>query len=486
MKWIITFLTIGLILRIYHLPERFLYAHDADLYSWIVKDILVDHHLRLIGQLTSTPGIFIGALFYYALVPFYWLTNMEPTGAMILGVVLSVLTAVSVYFVLSRLFNKTAGLIALFLQSVLLLQIGYDIWVVPTVTTSLWSIWYLYVVVMISRGNYKVLPILGLLIALIWHVSFALTPVLLTLPVAVILSRKLPTFRQLMVGCLVLIISSVPLLLFESRHGWSQTQSFLQSFGGGQGEAAGLEKLQHVLYQIGTNVSPVLFFPYRDFILPRLAHLTLYIIFGLVLIKAKVLPRRSAILFLSWFAGIVLFFSLSSKIISEYYFSSINTIALVLLALGLSYLWQKNSVTRKVCLIICAALLSWSSYYIFSGQTDDPYGYLPKNNLVSYLANDARNNNYPCIGLSYIKPAGEIVGLRYLIYLEDLKIKQPDQNTPIYSVVYPLSWAEEASKHRFGSLGVIPEQHQLTAEQIEQGCAGDNVNLTDSLFGYTE
>ena len=56
-------LVIGLFFRSYQLTERFEFAHDGDLYSWIVKDIVVNHHFRLIGQLTSAPGIFIGGLF---------------------------------------------------------------------------------------------------------------------------------------------------------------------------------------------------------------------------------------------------------------------------------------------------------------------------------------------------------------------------------------------------------------------------------------
>ncbi len=59
---LLTTLLVGLIFRGFQLKDRFLYAHDNDLAGWIVKDILVDHHLRLIGQETSAKGIFIGFL----------------------------------------------------------------------------------------------------------------------------------------------------------------------------------------------------------------------------------------------------------------------------------------------------------------------------------------------------------------------------------------------------------------------------------------
>src|SRR3989304_9025202 len=77
---LVLILLIGIFFRTYQVVERFEFAHDGDLYSWIVKDIIVNHHLRLIGQLTSAPGIFIGGLFYYLLIPFFLITKMDPIG----------------------------------------------------------------------------------------------------------------------------------------------------------------------------------------------------------------------------------------------------------------------------------------------------------------------------------------------------------------------------------------------------------------------
>lgn len=91
--------------------ERFEFAHDGDLYSWIVKDILVDQHIRLIGQLTSAPGIFIGGLFYYLLIPFFLLFNRDPIGVIFFSVITGLSTMLSYYFVFIKLFKKEAGFI---------------------------------------------------------------------------------------------------------------------------------------------------------------------------------------------------------------------------------------------------------------------------------------------------------------------------------------------------------------------------------------
>src|SRR3989344_7831137 len=113
-------LLLALFFRTYQIVERSYFGHDADLYSWMVKDIVVNHHFRLVGQETSAPGIFIGPLFYYSLVPFFILFNMDPIAAVIPITIVGLLTVISYYFVFTKLFNKGVGLIAAFLYAILL------------------------------------------------------------------------------------------------------------------------------------------------------------------------------------------------------------------------------------------------------------------------------------------------------------------------------------------------------------------------------
>lgn len=122
---------LAIFFRTYDIVGRFDFAHDGDLYSWIVKDIVVDKHLRLIGQQTTAMGIFIGPLFYYMLIPFFILTRMDPIGALIPITIFGIATVISYYFVFLKLFNKTVGLIASFLYAVLLVPVYFDLRVVP-------------------------------------------------------------------------------------------------------------------------------------------------------------------------------------------------------------------------------------------------------------------------------------------------------------------------------------------------------------------
>ena len=144
-------LIIGLFMRSYRIVEHFEFAHDGDLYSWFVKDVVVDHHVRLIGQLTSAPGIFIGPAFYYALIPFFILFNMDPIGGTLMITLLALATITSYFYIFSKIANYKVGLAIAFLQAILLNHARFDRAVVPTTPTHIWSVWYFYCLVQISR-----------------------------------------------------------------------------------------------------------------------------------------------------------------------------------------------------------------------------------------------------------------------------------------------------------------------------------------------
>src|SRR3989344_6972556 len=103
-KLLVLILVIGFFLRVYNTQELFLYSHDQDLAGWFIKDVLINKHLRLIGHETSTAGIFIGPVFYYLLIPFYFIFGMDPIGGSYLVALFGVFTIFSFYFVFKNIF----------------------------------------------------------------------------------------------------------------------------------------------------------------------------------------------------------------------------------------------------------------------------------------------------------------------------------------------------------------------------------------------
>ena len=151
--WIIAIVLVGFFLRVNGAVENFLYSHDQDLLGWFIRDVVENRHLRLIGQETSQQGVFVGPVFYYLMVPFYLVFAMDPVGGLIGVITLSVFTLGSLYFVVSKIFGRQAGIGIAFLYSVSLYSILNDREVVPTGPTVLWTVWFLYSLYLILKKN---------------------------------------------------------------------------------------------------------------------------------------------------------------------------------------------------------------------------------------------------------------------------------------------------------------------------------------------
>lgn len=125
---LIFILLLCLFFRSFRLESFYGFGHDQDLLSWIAKDQVIDRHFRLIGQETSISGVFIGPLFYDLVSVVFILFSMNPLSANIVTLLISLFTAYSFYFVISKFFNKPAGFISAFLYSVSIGAASFDRW----------------------------------------------------------------------------------------------------------------------------------------------------------------------------------------------------------------------------------------------------------------------------------------------------------------------------------------------------------------------
>ncbi len=492
--WILIFIIlVGLFFRTYQIVDRFEFGHDGDLYSWIVKDIVINHHPRLIGQLTSAPGIFIGPFFYYLLVPFFLMTNMDPIGALIPATIIGLLTILSYYIVLSKIFKKSVGLIAAFLYAVLITTVNLDRWVVPTISTSLWAIWYLYSLVLLSRGNFSVFPILGILIGLIWHVHIALIPSLIAIPFAIFISKKLPTLKQIINFIVTFFITSIPLILFELRHNSGQTLALINNFTASRDGASGFYKFQLVLEMVTKNLNTLFFSPQSFNFTNNIFFVLLILLLPSILIYKQSLRASHTKEYLRfkdiaplyvWFVGVIVFFSLSSSPISEYYFTNLSVIFITIVSLIFSLIFKSSHIGKILILIILSIVLFKNAYFLIN-QSYYNKGYIERKNLVEFVKQDAKMKGFPCMGISYITALGENVGFRYFFYLSKIHLVHPSFDIPVYNIVIPFELSKEVEK-KIGHIGLILPDKIPPQETIKKSCQTPDTNLTDPVLGYVE
>jgi len=226
---IFSILALGIFFEVIN-RRAFNYAHDNDLASWIVKDILVNRHLRLVGQQTSVTGVFIGPLFYYLQIPFYVLGRGDPVYIPFLTAILGTFTVFSFYYVFGKIFNRKVGIIGSLIYAVSQMIVFCDREVVPTMPVMLWTVWYLFDLYLIYKGDQKNgFMLFAVLVALVWHINLALyiiTPLAL---LSWLLSKKKMEWKCLFRGVLVLLVLNLPLIIFEARHNFQQTNAVITS-----------------------------------------------------------------------------------------------------------------------------------------------------------------------------------------------------------------------------------------------------------------
>lgn len=477
-------LAIAFFLRTYKVVERFEFAHDGDLYSWIVKDIIVNKHPRLIGQLTSAPGIFIGPLFYYLLAPFFILFKMDPIGAIVPITIIGLLNVASYYFVFSKVFNKEVGLIAAFLEAVLISEVNFDRWVVPSTPTNLWLIWMFYTTFMLLKGNRRVYPIFGVLIGTIWHIHIALAPVLAAPIASILLSKKYPSIRNVIETIATFTLLSLPLIIFELKHEFLQTRSLINNFFVDHGGGSGLEKFNLILVKIFPGVFDMFFYPLSLEWINKTSVIYIVLISSLFLVARKVVTKQVISLHFIWILAVLLFFSLSSTPLSEYYFKSVHIIFISITSLLIYYLYKNFSIGKFLVFLFFGLLTLKSLVYYF---TLDHYakGYSERKKAIEYIAQDKDNKNFPCVAISYISSPGENVGFRYFIWLNNIQTTNIQTGVPIYTIVIPEDLVPEGSTKKFGHIGVIEPQQEVDRQKLEEECKKGNLNLLEPMWGFT-
>lgn len=123
---LLAILLLGAFLRFYRLDEYMTFLGDEGRDMLIMKKILVEGDLPLIGPPTSVGNIYLGPLYYYMMaIPsaIFW---MNPVASAGMNALIGVLTVLLIYYLAKIWFGKTAALIASFLYAISPVAIIYS------------------------------------------------------------------------------------------------------------------------------------------------------------------------------------------------------------------------------------------------------------------------------------------------------------------------------------------------------------------------
>jgi len=257
---------VALVLRLYKIDQYMTFLGDEGRDAIIVRRLLVEAHPPLIGPGTSIGQMYLGPLYYYMMAPALLLANFSPVGPAIQIAILGIITVAFVWWVGREWFGKTAGLTSAGLYAISPTVIIYSrsSWnpnIMPFFALlSIYSIWRVW-----KYKEFKWLMVLGIAFAFALqshYLGLLLVPTIFLFWILTYLEIKKLNgnfLRKSVFGLLIFLGLMSPLLFFDIRHNWMNSQAIYKFFAVRQETVSirpwsAIPKMPEILSQINTSL----------------------------------------------------------------------------------------------------------------------------------------------------------------------------------------------------------------------------------------
>jgi 4-amino-4-deoxy-L-arabinose transferase-like glycosyltransferase len=410
---LIAILAVGAYLRLHMIRNYMTFLGDEGRDVLIVKRIIVDHKFTLLGPTASVGGFFLGPIYYYFMVPFLWISHLDPVGPAIMVALFGVATICLVFKVGKDFFDARAGLIAAscYACSPLVIRYSRSSWnpnVVP-----FFSILLVYFLWRVVTGRHKVDAFwIGMILGIGIQLHYLFLFLFIVVAVWYIINRRSIGFWS-SVGktSAGFLVGVSPFLAFELRHGFANTRTVIQFVFAGKDTgfvfATFISTVQDVIFrlfgrllfrvperQVWQNY-PAWYITTLLVCIKASVYASLLLCLGTLLYPVKKLRQKinhyvkvrnmhhvlsisknsfiGLLLCMLWFAVVVLLFGLYKKAIYDYYFGIMFPLPFLLIGYALSKLCDVKNGT-----VVAAAV--WIGLVVFNWQ-GRPFIYPPNNQL---------------------------------------------------------------------------------------------------------
>jgi|GEM_PF-1432210 len=245
---IIFFITIiAAVLRFNQLTHRQYWMIDEERDAFIIKRILVEKHLTLVGG-ALPGGFYLAPGYFYISAFFYNFTGLNPVGIGKVAAALSVLSIPLLFIVVKRMASVPTAVIASFLYTFSYLTVIYNrTWWPLTFSPIVSVISYFSLFQIVKTKNLKwIFPLTASIIVGIQSDPSNFSMLLTSL--IILLLYKIPLKNsKILLATTLLFLSHLPLLIFDIRHNFLNSRALLKFFSGHTG--AGINFNPQVIWQ---------------------------------------------------------------------------------------------------------------------------------------------------------------------------------------------------------------------------------------------
>lgn len=400
--FLVLFLSIlGLFLRvvfIWKFSTPFTYDQGRDLLD--IRAMILFNKITLIGPTTSLHGVFSGPFWYWLSAPFYLLTNGHPLSTEIFLLFLSFVMPLVVFLILK---DKILGFISsivyifsynFFGHSLTALNTNPMIFLTPLILICLAKFYF--------EKKRKYFGLALFLIGSSFHFEIILG--ILFLPIVAIsyfLFNKTKKATKDFFSLIFLLLPLVPQILFDLRHDFIQVKAVLTLFLGG---GSSLTKGEGNLYFRFFDRLRI----YKESLANASLNQILLMVFVILIVWLIVNKYRSSkskndeyfyFLSLILISLVVTFFGfvLYPYALWPWYLSSVNSLFISLIAVGLSFFFTRSKISSFVGMgiLVVFLLINMSKYLLWpliQAKTEDPANLRNRITVVDLIYNDGQGS----------------------------------------------------------------------------------------------
>lgn len=210
-------LAIAAFLRLYHLPQSFIFAGDEEYQALLAQSLIKDFHIIWIGVNAAHLGFYLGPFWAYFTALWLWISKGDPLITGYISSFIGILTTFLVIYVGSKLFNKKAGIQAGILYATLPLMVFYDQKYWNLTLIPLLSLCFLLSLYKIKE-NPLYLILFSFSAGLVFHTHLSLLPVIL-LGLGWIPVKKIKLPKKIVFSSIIIFLILIsPLIVFDYFH----------------------------------------------------------------------------------------------------------------------------------------------------------------------------------------------------------------------------------------------------------------------------
>lgn len=355
--------------RFYKLESRLQFTSDQTENAWVMRTWILEGKVPVKGmEAKATSGFFVGPGYYYLLVPFYKLFNLNPIAAGFFAGFFSSITVIVLGYCISKITNKWVGLLSVFISVFSFHLITFDRIAWPVNILPLVSLGVFYSLWNIIEGKYKYWVLLGISIGFAFHlhltaiyfviISFLLLPLL----------KPWKHGRYVFLGLLCGLVFFIPMIANEIQSGGSNIlhgnqyaeQQFHRVYG---------RRVLQLFPETFIEYSGILNIPNGNSIYPLLAAISTFII-------GKKFGWKFAILITVWMFVPTVVLSTYKGELTQYYFVTNRVVTIFLI----SFLFYSFITIKPKLTIIPGIIL----LCVFAVTNMERFFYPPPEQLLEY------------------------------------------------------------------------------------------------------